>query len=68
MIHPQGTYDTQAAWTGSWETNPKDLIRVETAAYLGQPIFFRIIGPWTRPEEHRPGPRECFPSLLFSSF
>jgi DNA-binding winged helix-turn-helix (wHTH) protein len=52
MIHPQGTYDTQAAWTGSWETNPQDLLRVETAAYLGQPIFFRIVGPWTRPDEH----------------
>ena len=25
---------------------------METAAYLGQPIFFRIIGPWTRPDEH----------------
>jgi serine/threonine protein kinase len=52
MIHPQGSYDSQAAWTGSWETNPKDLLRVETAAYLGQPVFFRIIGPWTRPDEH----------------
>ena len=52
MIHPQGTYDTQAAWTGSWETNPKDLLRVETAEYLGQPVFFRIIGPWTRHDEH----------------
>jgi DNA-binding winged helix-turn-helix (wHTH) protein len=52
MIHRQGTYDTQAAWTGSWETNPQDLLRVETAEYLGQPIFFRIIGPWTRPDEH----------------
>jgi DNA-binding winged helix-turn-helix (wHTH) protein len=52
MTHPQGTYDTQAAWMGSWETNPQDLLRVETAAYLGQLIFFRIIGPWTRPDEH----------------
>ena len=52
ISHPQGVYDTQAAWTGSWETNPQDPIRVETAAYLGQPIFFRISGPWTRPEEH----------------
>jgi hypothetical protein len=52
MIHPQGTYDIQAAWTGSWETNPKDLLRVETAAYLGQPVFFRIIGPWTRHDQH----------------
>jgi len=51
-IHPQGTYDTQTAWTGSWETNPKDLLRVETAAFLGQPILFRVIGPWTRPNQH----------------
>ena len=52
MSHPQSAYDTQAAWTGSWETNPQDLLRVETAAYLGQPVFFRIIGPWTRLDEH----------------
>jgi DNA-binding winged helix-turn-helix (wHTH) protein len=52
LIHPQGTYDLQAAWTGSWETNPQDLLRVETAAYLGKPISFRIIGPWTQPDKH----------------
>ena len=52
ITHPEGTYDTQAAWTGSWESNPQDLLRVEAAAYLGQPIFFRITGPWTRPYEH----------------
>ena len=56
MLHTQGIYDAQAAWAGSWETNPKDLIRVETAAYLGQPVFFRIIGPWTRPDEHSSWP------------
>jgi serine/threonine protein kinase len=52
MIHPLGAYDSQAAWMGSWETNPKDLLRVETGAYLSQPVFFRIIGPWTRADEH----------------
>ena len=68
IIHPQGTYDAQAAWTGSWETNPKDLLRVETAAYLGQPIFFRIIGPWTRPEEHQSWSAGVFSFATFLFF
>ena len=68
MIHPQGTYDTQAAWTGSWETTQQYLLRVETAAYLGQPIFFRIIGPWTRPDVHSPWSAGVFSFTTFLFF
>jgi len=46
---PLGICDARAAWTGvlSGRSNP---VRVEAAAWRGKPIYFQIIGPWTRPE------------------
>src|SRR5262249_35660042 len=41
--------DTRAAWVGSSDQVPQDQFRLEAAAYQGRPIFFRIVGPWTRP-------------------
>ena len=45
--------DTRAAWTGKWPESGRPL-RVEAAAWRGKPVFFRMIGPWTRPERMRP--------------
>lgn len=41
--------DTRAAWTGTWPGGTLPL-RVEAAAWRGKPVFFRLLGPWTRPE------------------
>jgi serine/threonine-protein kinase len=45
--------DTRAAWTGQWPGTDRPL-RVEAAAWHGKPVFFRMIGPWTRPSRMRP--------------
>ncbi len=45
--------DTRAAWAGRWLGSGRPL-RVEAAAWRGKPVFFRMIGPWTRPERMRP--------------
>jgi serine/threonine-protein kinase len=45
--------DTRAAWTGKWPGSRRPL-RVEAGAWHGKPVFFRLIGPWTRPERLRP--------------
>jgi Protein kinase domain len=45
--------DARAAWTGSLVERPEIPMRVEAAAYRGKPVFFELIGPWTRPE-HMP--------------
>ena len=29
-------------------------MRIEAAAYRGKPVYFELIGPWTRPERMRP--------------
>jgi Protein kinase domain len=41
-----GTSDTRAAWT---RTAPRSQ-RVEAATLRGQPVFFAVIEPWTKPD------------------
>ena len=46
--------DARAAWTGSLAELPVTPIRIEAAAYRGRPVYFEIIGPWTRPGRMQP--------------
>jgi hypothetical protein len=47
---PLGICDARAAWTGVLSSGPPNPVRVEAAAWRGKPIYFQIVGPWTRPE------------------
>jgi predicted Ser/Thr protein kinase len=47
---PLGICDARAAWTGVLSSGPADPVRVEAAAWRGKPVYFQIVGPWTRPE------------------
>jgi serine/threonine-protein kinase len=40
---PLATSDMRKAWTGP------EALRVEGASWKGKPIYFHVIGPWTRP-------------------
>lgn len=44
--------DERAAWTGKWPGSGRPL-RVEAASWRGKPVFFEMIGPWTRPTRMR---------------
>ncbi len=46
--------DARAAWTGSLVERPNIPMRIEAAAYRGKPVYFELIGPWTRPERTQP--------------
>jgi predicted Ser/Thr protein kinase len=46
--------DTRAAWTGVYPERPDLPIRLEAAAHRGQPVFFRVVAPWSRPERSQP--------------
>jgi len=46
--------DARAAWTGSLPERPDIPMRIEAAAYRGKPVYFELIGPWTRPERMQP--------------
>jgi serine/threonine-protein kinase len=41
--------DVSMAWTGNWPGTTRPL-RVEAAAFQGKPVFFSLIGDWTKPE------------------
>jgi hypothetical protein len=51
---PDTYCDTRAAWTGARPSHPAEPLRIEAAAYRGRPVFFQVIGPWTRPERMQP--------------
>ena len=44
-----GGADTRVAWTGKWPTTNWPL-RVEAASWRGQPVFFSLVGEWTKPQ------------------
>jgi Protein kinase domain len=47
--------DVRAAWDGTWPGSARPL-HVEAGAWHGKPVFFSLVGPWTKPT--RMGPQE----------
>ena len=43
------TADTRMAWTGTWPGSTRPL-HVEAAVFQGKPVFFSLIGDWTKPD------------------
>ncbi|MGH9868828.1 MAG: serine/threonine-protein kinase [Candidatus Polarisedimenticolia bacterium] len=41
--------DSRAAWQGPHPGRPDVPVRVEAAFYRGKPVYFDVVGPWTRP-------------------
>jgi serine/threonine-protein kinase len=41
-------FDTRAAWAGAWPGSGRPL-HIEAAAWRGKPVYFSLIGPWTKP-------------------
>jgi serine/threonine-protein kinase len=44
-----GAADVRAAWTGTWPGTRWPL-RVEAGAWRGKPVYFSLLGDWTKPE------------------
>ena len=43
-----GASDQRAAWTGVWPGTTTPL-RIEAASWRGKPVYFQMIGEWTKP-------------------
>jgi hypothetical protein len=54
MWTPPVFSDARAAWIGTLAERPEIPMRIETAAYRGKPVYFGLIGPWTRPGRMQP--------------
>ena len=46
---PLAPVDARLAWTGTWPEHADVPIRVEAAAFHGQPVYYRMVYPWTKP-------------------
>ncbi len=46
---PEVGFDVRVAWTGAYPKAPKIPLRVEAASWRGKPVYFHLIGAWTRP-------------------
>jgi serine/threonine protein kinase len=56
--------DERMAWTGTLPGTSYPL-RVEAAAWLGKPVFFRMVGPWTEPStQHSSTPGEKVRTII----
>ncbi len=58
---PLVSFDTRAAWVGSYAaaTPARSMpMRVEAAEWRGRPVYFQILGPWSRPDRIQPGVQE----------
>jgi hypothetical protein len=49
--------DARAAWEGAYPDRPDIPIRIEAASASGKPVYFEIIGPWSRPRNADPDAR-----------
>jgi hypothetical protein len=45
---------SRAAWTGSYAHAPEVPLRIEAASWRGRPVYFQVIGPWSKPERMAP--------------
>jgi len=47
---PLAASDSRAAWTGTFPGRPENPMRIEAAWWRGKPVYFQMIGPWTKPD------------------
>ena len=48
---PPVSNDSRLAWEGNFPGQPQLPIRVEAASFKAKPVYFEIIGPWSRPAQ-----------------
>ncbi len=62
--------DTRIAWEGTYPLRPEIPLRIEAAAYRGQPASFQLVSPWTRADRmdpFQPGPLETAGDLFVTT-
>jgi serine/threonine-protein kinase len=57
--------DARSAWEGSFPEDPKTSIRAEAAAFHGKPVYFELLGPWSRPERMLESPSSIGQKIAF---
>ncbi len=64
--------DTRTAWEGVFPAQPHLPARVEAAAYRDKPVYFEVLGAWSRPQRLQPAELDAgstrFFVIVFSVF
>jgi serine/threonine protein kinase len=47
---PPGYADERAAWEGTFPSLPEIPMRVEAASLRGRPVYFEVLGEWSKPQ------------------
>lgn len=53
---PPVSSDLRVAWEGSYPGQAELAIRVEAASFKAKPVYFEILGPWSRPGQMQEAP------------
>jgi len=67
---PPQPFDARGEWSGTLPWAPDIPVRVSAAAYRGKPVYFEVVGPWSRPTrmaESRVTPIEKLRSVAVSA-
>jgi predicted Ser/Thr protein kinase len=56
--------ETRSAWIGRLPNLPEKQVRIEASAFLGKPVSFAVIYPWTRASQMEPTQRQGRELLL----
>jgi serine/threonine protein kinase len=59
--------DMRMAWTGTWPGSTRPL-RVEGASFHGKPVFFSLIGDWTKPQRMKNTEKESIGRRISKTF
>jgi serine/threonine-protein kinase len=51
---PSSFADRRFAWSGTWPETPGIPLRIEAASFGGQPVWFEVLRPWSRPVRMQP--------------
>ena len=62
---PLAYADTRAAWEGVFPAQPGIPMRVEAAAYRGRPVYFEVLGAWSKPQRMQPAELDARSKRLF---
>jgi serine/threonine-protein kinase len=64
---PDVSSDQRQAWRGVFPERRDFPLRIEAATYHGKPVYFRLVGDWTKPE-YGPGVRKFFSGTILYTF
>jgi hypothetical protein len=65
---PPVPFDKLSDWEGAAPSQPSVPLHVTAASYRGKPVYFQVIGPWSRPARMQESPQTLARRIAAASF